>query len=169
MEATRDERNCGEIVGRKMGNSMDKDLCMKLVFAPNSFSLSMVSCYAPFGSLAIGLLLSSGLRLLLTTSKRGPSAGFRGESASAFSYSVILSLGGGDGRAPLFSPLASIGVSPLVAWFKNVASRTGAPVEDSESPHASPKCGCREFCKSSPRRCPCWEVVGASRVACCEE
>lgn len=35
MEAARDKRYGGEIVGRKMGNGMDEYLCAELALGPN--------------------------------------------------------------------------------------------------------------------------------------
>jgi hypothetical protein len=76
--------------------------------------------YSPFGSFAIGEFLSPGFLLLLMISNRGPE-GFRGESASAFSYSVILSLGGGDDDAALFNLSASTALSSLTHSSERVA------------------------------------------------
>jgi hypothetical protein len=101
-----------------MGDGMDQDLCGVLVsmHARQWPVHPRDALHSPFGSFAIAELLSSGLLLLLMTSNRGPSAGFLGVFTRAFSYSLILSRGGGvEALLPLSPRGSSVFPSALVA------------------------------------------------------
>lgn len=87
----------------------------------------------------MGELLSLGFLLLLTISKRGPSAGFRGEDVRAFSYSVILSLGGGEGHAMRFTRSVSTVSTALSASAEGVVALRANPPRGPESPRSPPK------------------------------
>jgi hypothetical protein len=93
--------------------------------------------YSPFGSFAMAELLSSGLLLLLTTSNRGPSEGFLGVFTRAFSYSLILSRGGGVLESVPLSKVSTACPSSLVA-FERVASAALPPGGGTGSPRSSP-------------------------------
>lgn len=77
---------------------------------------------APFGSFAIAEFLSSGLLLLFTTSNRGPSDALFGVFTRAFSYSLILSLGGGVVALMPFSPTVSTALLSSLVAPRRVAS-----------------------------------------------
>ena len=118
---------------------MDQDLyalsALIHAFTSRPFSRHL---YTPLGRFAMGELLSLGFLLLLTISKRGPSAGFRGEVFSAFSYSVILSLGGGEGDATRFNPSVST-VPTVFSTSERVASRAKPRGCGPGSPRSSPE------------------------------
>jgi hypothetical protein len=134
METARDKGNGSKVVRRQVGNGVNQDLCARSARVQMLSTVSL-ALYTPFGSFEIGEFLSLGFLLLLIISNRGPSAGFRGEIFSAFSYSVILSLGGGEGDAMRFSPSGcTVSTIPLLALSGRVASG-GVPV----SPHSSPE------------------------------
>jgi hypothetical protein len=92
----------------------------------------------------MGELLSSGLLLLLMTSNRGPSEGFLGVFTRAFSYSLILFLGGGVDAPLALSPRVSAAFPSLLVALERVASPSFSfpfslpPDGGSGSPRCSP-------------------------------
>lgn len=130
------------------------DSQLKLDFGENSrANVQKKLSNSPLGSFAIGELLSSGLLVLLMTSKMGPSGFLRDEFTNAFSYSVIRSLAEGlvglNRAASLLSPY-SRGASRPASSALNVGSGP---------PRASSWRGRREAC-SSQSCSPCWEGAG---------